>query len=139
MRKASILTYAFVGIPALRVKVSPGDVSLAVCDHRKHLDVIAPFFIDLRKKKSGKYVCEECDRKDRGREYEDRASLLADHVFEPFLEWCNENLREDRLDRWWSTKHSRVVLLPLFAPSRRHGAWNEDAAKLARPQTDETM
>jgi hypothetical protein len=93
-RKGRKREYRIQGVPSLRVWVGDGSLEVAVIFRRQFVDLLRDFDVALRQTARGKYYCAF---RTHPKYMKDRLSLLRSHSFKPFLTWCRENIRADRL------------------------------------------
>jgi hypothetical protein len=86
------MQFSFEGIhPALHGVVSDGNVSVKVHHAEEFWDRI--FDVDVKPKRVRRgYICEWCTEWGPPRPFPNRSALLANHLYEPLLEWVNEQL-----------------------------------------------
>lgn len=90
------LEYRFEGVPALRLLVDESTFEVAVRHRRRFIDLLLIADVaKVRRDKEGKYYCTRCRSEGRDEHATDRLALLTEHTFEPFLEWCQEKIRQD--------------------------------------------
>ncbi|MCU0664705.1 MAG: hypothetical protein MUC50_20580 [Myxococcota bacterium] len=89
--------YRFPEAKALRVVAWDGSICVNVLHKRKVFDRLLDLDLAVQCGADGRYFCQWCEEEGHIARYPDRASLLEGHTFEPFLEWCKEILREDRV------------------------------------------
>ncbi len=89
--------FTFPGVsPCLRVWVGRTAFEVVVIYRRQHMDIVAEFDVFLKKNARGLYYCDGCRTNGNTRYERTRMDLIAAHSFEPFREWCEENIRGDR-------------------------------------------
>ena len=89
--------YKFEGVPFLRVWVGHDTLVIAVMYERRFMDLLGDFDVVPSRNAAGSYYCATCEAEGHAEYMDDRMALLASHSFEPLLEWCRDNIREDAL------------------------------------------
>lgn len=96
--------YRIVGAPNLRLWVSTWSFEVAVMFRRECWDLLTEYDVSVKRAPDGTYFCTMCADYRTGCEpassveyFPDCMSLFVKHSFEPFLTWCNENIRRDRV------------------------------------------
>ena len=90
-------SYMFKDVPHISFSLNQnGMFDIVVTYRRKCIDLLGDFDVIMARSSAGTYFCSWC--KDEGNAFYSmhRMGLLERHCFLPFLEWCNEHIREDR-------------------------------------------
>jgi hypothetical protein len=122
-RKGDRWVYRFRGVPFLRISVGDGSFFAEVMYRRRYIDEL--LIVDVaepRRSKAGRWYCATCKAEGHAEYMKDRMTLLTNHTFEPFLDWCQEEIREDSLlvieeepGRWTSAR--------IFSPKKLKAHW----------------
>jgi hypothetical protein len=97
-RKGDRRVYRFRGVPSLRIMVGSESFFAEVMYRRKYIDEL--LIVDVaepRRSKAGRWYCGTCKAEGHAEYMKDRMTLLTSHTFEKFLDWCQEEIREDSL------------------------------------------
>jgi hypothetical protein len=97
IRKAPYLTVGFSGgAPEVTISIyGCGNIDAYVMYHGRCWDTLRWFDVYPRRDLSGGYYCSEC-LPEAKKLFRSRKELLAEHSFEPLLEWVNENFTPSR-------------------------------------------
>ena len=87
--------YRFPDAPDFRVLVDNRGIEVRVVHEGEVFDTLIDLDIEPRRDAAG-YYCAWCEDQGHAERFPDRATLLAQHAFEPFAEWCREMLRADK-------------------------------------------
>jgi hypothetical protein len=118
-RTDRLLEFSFVGVtPGIKGFLNTREIEIFVIYEGDYWDILVDFDADPKRVLGG-YICEACPPASRNI-FPNRTALLADHLFEPFLEWVNNDLAKAK----WLSLHGN----PGFATSARLLA--EDSQKL---------
>jgi hypothetical protein len=99
-RTDRLLEFSFAGVtPAIQGFLTTWELQVAAYYEGDCWDILIDFDAEP-KRVSGGYICAVCPPDSR-KIFPDRPALWADHLFEPFLEWVNNDLAKAK----WLSLH----------------------------------